>query len=160
MKITILPREQTITVDGETLAFAFPQDLNVLSIRWDGDNGYIERINGKRLDAQWANVQPYLDLFNAEQARAPTADELIKKYEGALDAHLDAAAKAHRYDNRFTFALRAGYPGPYHDEAVAFAAWMDACNSQSYALMASVLAGTAQQPTIDAFIAGLPEFIS
>lgn len=76
MKITILPREQTITVDGETLAFAFPQDPNVLSIRWDGERGYIERSNGRTIAAQWANVQPYLDLFNAatrERAKAARA---------------------------------------------------------------------------------------
>jgi hypothetical protein len=89
MKITILPREQTITVDGETLAFAFPQDPNVLSIRWDGDNGYIERVNGKRLDAQWANVQPYLDLFSAEAARVPTADERWAKIKALRDELTD-----------------------------------------------------------------------
>lgn len=89
----------------------------------------------------------------------PTTAEIVAQYERALDAHLDSVAKQYRYDNRFTFALRAGYPGPYHDEAVAFAAWMDTCNVQAFTLLSEVQAGNATMPTIEGFIAGLPVFV-
>lgn len=89
----------------------------------------------------------------------PTQEQIIAQYEAALDAHLDSAARQHRYDNRFTFALRAGYPGPYHAEAVAFAEWMDLCNSQSFALLASVEAGNVPMPSVEDFIGGLPAFV-
>lgn len=83
----------------------------------------------------------------------------IAQYESALDEHLDSVARLHRYDTRFTFALRAGFPGPYHDEAVAFATWMDACNVQAFTLLSEVQAGTATMPTIEVFIASLPGFV-
>lgn len=89
---------------------------------------------------------------------APTTAQKIALYENALDDHLDGVAKLHRYDNRFTFALRAGFPGPYHDDAVAFATWMDGCNVQALALLSEVQLGNAPIPTIDEFIASLPEF--
>lgn len=89
----------------------------------------------------------------------PTQEEIIKQYEAALDAHMDSVAKANRYDNRFTFALRAGYEGPYKAEGVAFAQWMDERNVQAFALLNDVLAGKADLPTIDEFISGLPEFV-
>jgi hypothetical protein len=82
----------------------------------------------------------------------------IVKYESALDAHLDAVAKQYRYDTRFTFALRAAYPGPWQAEGIAFAQWMDACNIQAFTLLQQVLAGQAALPSLADFIASLPEF--
>ena len=67
-------------------------------------------------------------------------------FEAALDAHLDAVAKARRYTSRFTCALRAGYDGPFRAEGQAFASWMDTCNATAYALMAEVQAGTRPLP--------------
>lgn len=82
-----------------------------------------------------------------------------KQYEAALDAHLDAAAQSRGYNDRFTFALRAGYAGPYQTEGIAFAQWMDDCNAQAYALLAAVEAGTAPLPSRTDFIAGLPALV-
>lgn len=88
-----------------------------------------------------------------------TPADIVADYERALDQHLDAAAQSRRYNDRFTFALRAGYPGPYHAEAVVFAAWMDDCNAQAYQLLQDVQAGTATLPTVEAFIAALPVLV-
>jgi hypothetical protein len=84
---------------------------------------------------------------------------LAVNYETALDLHLDNVAREHRYNNRFTFALRAGYPGPFYAEGVAFAQWMDNVNAQAYALMEAVKAGQVPPPTIGEFLAGLPVFV-
>lgn len=91
-----------------------------------------------------------------QAAPPPTQAQVIAQYEAALDAHLDSVAKQHRYNDRFTFALRAGYHGPYHDEGVAFAQWMDNCNAQAYATLQAVLAGQAAMPSVEDFIGGLP----
>lgn len=64
----------------------------------------------------------------------------------AAVAHLDATARERRYDNRITCALRAGYPGPFQAEGIAFAAWMDQCNALAYQLLAEVVAGTRKMP--------------
>lgn len=85
---------------------------------------------------------------------------MLQRYETALDGMLDKVAREHRYNDRFTFALRAGYAGPYQAEGIAFAAWMDGCNTQAYALMEQVAAGTAQAPeSVDAFLAIFPPFV-
>lgn len=90
---------------------------------------------------------------------AETTEQIIARYEAALDSKLDSVARMYRYDNRFTFALRAAYAGPWHDEAVTFATWMDTCNAQAYTLLQNVIAGNEEIPTIEVFIAGLPEFV-
>lgn len=83
----------------------------------------------------------------------------IRKYESALDNHLDSVAREHRYNDRFTFALRAGYTGPFQAEGVAFAQWMDAINAQAYQLLTDVQAGTTPAPSVEDFIASLPVFV-
>lgn len=105
-------------------------------------------------DGAWV-IDPSLQADLAAQEQAA----LTKRYEGALDAHLDSVAHAHRYTDRFTFSLRAGYPGPYQTEAVAYAQWMDACNVQAFALLQRVLSGQETLPSLEAFISGLPVFV-
>lgn len=81
----------------------------------------------------------------------------IPQYERALDNMLDTEAQSRRYTNRLTCALRAGYPGPYQAEGIAFAQWMDGCNQQAYNLMLEVMQGKAPMPTIDEFLAMFPK---
>lgn len=81
---------------------------------------------------------------------------ILDKYQKAHDAHLDAAAKARRYDSIHTAALRAGFPGPFHDEGVAFATWMDACNATGYQVIEQIMSGEIDPPTVEEYIAMLP----
>jgi hypothetical protein len=97
----------------------------------------------------FANDQWSLDVV-AER------NSIIAQYESALDAHLDAVAKADRWRDRFTFALRAGFPNPWQAKAEAFGTWMDECNAQAYKLLNAVKAGTSALPSVDEFIASLP----
>lgn len=76
----------------------------------------------------------------------PSIEEQIAVFDAALVAHLDATARERRYDNRITCALRAGYPGPFQAEGIAFASWMDQCNALAYQLLAEVFAGTRPLP--------------
>lgn len=83
---------------------------------------------------------------------------MVQRYEQALDGHLDSVAKQYSYNDRFTFALRAGYAGPWQAEGIAFAQWMDTCNADAFTLIQKVIAGEVPAPTIEEFIGGLPEF--
>jgi hypothetical protein len=74
----------------------------------------------------------------------------------AVNAHLNAAAGARRYDSIHTAALRAGYPGPFHDEGMAFATWMDAVNAKCYEVLAQFQAGVIAEPTWDELLVMLP----
>lgn len=89
----------------------------------------------------------------------PTPQEQFAILEAALDNHLNTAAHDKRYNDRFTFALRAGYPSPFQAEAIVFATWMDNCNTQSYAAAEEVKAGTRPMPTVEEFIAALPVLV-
>lgn len=139
---------------------------------------YAESIHGDAIpeDAVEITEQEWRDLLDGQSERKrivadadgfptlqdpppPTQAEIIAQYESALDAHLDAVAQSYRYDDRKSFALRAGYAGPYQAEAIAFAQWMDDCNVQAFARMSRVLAGLEPLPTIEALIADLPALI-
>jgi len=84
---------------------------------------------------------------------------MLQRYEQALDEHLDKAAQEDRWSNRFTFVARAGYPNRWQQEAIAFGVWMDGCNEHAYALLQQVAAGEVPMPTLEEFIAGLPEYV-
>jgi hypothetical protein len=110
------------------------------------------------VDGDWRqrwDVRPLTTQEHTGQFAATLA-----AFDSALTAHLDATAQARRYDNRITCALRAGYAGPFRAEGAAFAAWMDTCNAQAYALLAAVQAGTQPMPeSPEAFIATLPAMV-
>jgi len=88
-----------------------------------------------------------------------TNDEIVADLTSALERHYDAMARARRYDNQFTCALRAGYVGPFQVEGIAFAQWMDTCNAYGYQVMADCLAGQRTIPTEDQLIAELPPMV-
>jgi hypothetical protein len=91
----------------------------------------------------------------AEQLEA----EALARFISALESHYDTAAQSRRYDNRLTCALRAGYPGHFQAEGLAFAVWMDECNAYAYGQMALVQAGEREQPTPDELVAELPPMV-
>lgn len=84
----------------------------------------------------------------------------VADFQQALDSHLNAPAQAKGYDSIHTAALRAAYPGPWHDEGLAFATWMDACNATGYQILADVQGGRRQPPaSLAAFLAELPALV-
>lgn len=83
-------------------------------------------------------------------------DALIGTYTSAMDRLFDETAQQKNYDNRVTATLRAGYPGPFQAEGIAFGTWMDTCYAMGYQIMAEVLAGQRPMPTVDEFLALLP----
>lgn len=86
----------------------------------------------------------------------PTQEEILAPFLQAMDDLFNSTAQARRYDSRVTCALRAGYPGPFQAEGLAFAQWMDTCNALGYQVMADVLAGNIPMPTVQAFLGMLP----
>lgn len=83
---------------------------------------------------------------------------IIEKYERALDDFLDSTAKRFRYDNRITFALRASFPGPWQEEGMAFAVWMDATNFYAFALIDKVNRGEEAPMSVEEFVSRLEPF--
>ena len=87
----------------------------------------------------------------------PVPPLTLADYDAALTAHLDAVAQSRNYADRISCAVRAGYPGPFHAEGVAFATWMDTCNATGYQMLADFHAGLIPQLTLAELIAALPE---
>ncbi len=77
--------------------------------------------------------------------------------DAAVTAYFDERAGERRYDSRITCAMRAGYDGPFQQEARAFAQWMDACNTVCYQLLAEVTAGTRPIPSFAEVLVAFPE---
>ena len=79
-------------------------------------------------------------------AYVPPPVDMQAEITSAMTALFDATAQAKNYDSRITCALRAGYPGPFNAEGIAFASWMDAQNAKAYLMLAEVQAGTHPMP--------------
>lgn len=86
----------------------------------------------------------------------PTIEQRAAALLQAVEQRLNAAARAKGYDDIRSAALRAGYPGPFHAEGVAFATWMDGCYADCYQLLAQVKAGEIPEPTESELLAMLP----
>lgn len=113
-------------------------------------------------DKNNADYQAYCEWIregNSPELHSISVEETIAEYEASLDSHMDAVAKSHRYDSRYTFALRAAFDGPYHEEGKAFAIWMDSCNFHALEILNKCLSGAIEIPTLQEFIADLPKFI-
>ena len=101
-------------------------------------------------DETYSETQPVLE---------PQPEQILTSLTQAMQAHLDAEAQTKRYDNIKSAALRAGYPGPFHDEGVAAATWMDTCYALGYTIMAEVVAQTRPTPTAQELIALMPVMV-
>lgn len=95
-------------------------------------------------------------VFAAPSVVVPTEADIILALTAALEEMYDCEARTRRYDNRFTCALRAGYPGPFQEEGLKFAQWMDSCNALGYQIMVDCQAGTRPIPTEDEFLRLMP----
>lgn len=91
----------------------------------------------------------------------PTEAKIIADIILELEAYYDEVAARKSYGAppvppRVMCALRAGYPGPFQAEGIAFGAWMDECNAYAYQVQADVKAGLRGIPTGPELIAELP----
>ena len=111
-------------------------------------------IHASAIAGAFGDVEPYAQS-------QPTQAEIIASYESALDKYLDSVAQRYRYADRTRLALRASYPNEDQALAVAFGTWMDQqCNRPAKQLMQDVIAGIKPQPTLEEFLASLPEFVA
>lgn len=106
-------------------------------------------------EQQWEVIDLDPEIISQNQAKA--MQEKIKQFDLALTQHLDSVAQSKRYDNRITCMVRAGFPGPFQEEAQLFAIWCDDCNYFAYDLLSKVQQGREPIPeSPEAFIAMLP----
>ena len=85
-----------------------------------------------------------------------SSEQISKDLEAAVDQHIESVAHADRWESRVTCTMRAGYPNPWQNKAIAFGQWMDACYTHCIQVQAAVIAGTRPVPTETQLIAELP----
>lgn len=84
----------------------------------------------------------------------------LQDFQRAHDQFLNAAARARNYDSIHTASLRAAYPGPWHDEGVAYATWMDTVNVLGYQILNDVQQGSRPMfNNVEEYVALLPPFV-
>ncbi|MGI4938115.1 MAG: hypothetical protein ACRYF5_15470, partial [Janthinobacterium lividum] len=89
-------------------------------------------------------------------APEPTDAEKMAAAMAAVDAAINKVATDLRYDSAMSCAMRAGYPGPFHEQGLAFATWMDASNAAAYAYLARITAGEVPIPTPEEAVGMMP----
>jgi hypothetical protein len=90
---------------------------------------------------------------------AAALDLAFHDAQGGMQNYMNGKAAERNYDSIQSAALRAAYPGPYHDEGVAYGTWMDTCWQHCYTVLADVQAGRRAIPTTDQLIAELPTLV-
>ena len=108
MKVSIIPSDKTIIVDGQALTFDYDIDPTIHALQWDGDSGEIEYKDGtaneqftdstlvdslvsayedevERLEAEaQANAQAVVDEAEALEAAKTYADHRRARYDDEL----------------------------------------------------------------------------
>lgn len=74
MRVTVVPADQLILIDGQGLHFAFAAPEGLHALQWQDASGHLEyedgRPNQALTEADYeAHVAPYVALWQAEQAR-------------------------------------------------------------------------------------------
>ena len=68
MRVTIIPEDQTILVDGEALKFPFTADSMIHAIQWYGNYGTIEKkIGSAEQFDDFGIVQPFITLWQTRK---------------------------------------------------------------------------------------------
>lgn len=161
------------------LAAAMPTDLDMIGRAYaplvqDAEGAIVSggaALPGWHVNAIWADDEPAAWA----SARIPHADAprwwsgvaraaspvppSLSDYQVAIDAHVEATARARSYNGA---ASCAGYStstvAAWAAEATAFIAWRDQVYLEAFETLAAVQGG-AEPPSITALIAGLPAMV-
>lgn len=88
------------------------------------------------------------------------ADDLIGSYQAAIDALVQATARARSYTDAATCAGYAMDPNlAWRAEGEAFIAWRSAAYQQAFTTLAQVQGGEIAAPSVEAFVASLPAMV-
>jgi len=120
----------------------------------DNGDGYYEFADNA--PAGW---YAHLTPCSQQLPQPKSSEQIAQELEAAVDRHIDAVAKADKWDSRITCTIRAGYPNPWQNKAIAFGQWMDACYSHCIQVQNDVAAGTRTVPTEAELIAELPVMV-
>ncbi|PWL18813.1 hypothetical protein DKP76_07045 [Falsochrobactrum shanghaiense] len=98
-------------------------------------------------------------MITPEAKHADAIAVAVNSYRAAIQSLIDAKAQEKQYDSGATLASYINSTIPqWAAEAVAFVAWRDAVWAYALAELDKVQSGEREQPSVEAFLAELPEF--
>lgn len=98
-------------------------------------------------------------LITPEMKQAEAMQSAMNAFRTAIQSMIDSKAQEKDYDSGATLASYVNSTIPqWSAEATAFVAWRDAVWAYALAELDKVKSGARSQPTIEAFLAELPEF--
>lgn len=101
MKITVIPSDKIINIDGVSYIcdFTFPDNLH--AFQWDGSSGHAEWVGANNTEIEYSDVSPYVEIWNAQKAIADAEEKRIK-------------AEREEYYSRYDVKRQMAYP-PFAD---------------------------------------------
>lgn len=127
---------------GQTFSNEYPPQA---AIWCNNNNAHIEK-----------NGSIYIIVANPAPPE-PTPEEILKGYEDAVQAHLDATAQSRGYDNTYTcLSYLSSTDEIWHREANAFNSWRDSVWRKCHEVLNAFMSGAIEQPTVEELIAQLP----
>jgi len=97
MRLTVIPSDSTMIMNGRALVFPFITDVNLHAIQWYSTFGFIETTDGKQVKTvDVLDVQPFIDAFIAHAAvvDAPPPSKTSTELAAAAMVVVKAAAAA------------------------------------------------------------------
>jgi hypothetical protein len=92
-----------------------------------------------------------------------TPAEIITKakepLEAALENMLDSKARERTWKDCVSARTAAGSPSVFQAEGLAFVKWWEECWVEAHTIMAECIAGTRPIPTVEEFLAEMPELV-
>lgn len=90
----------------------------------------------------------------------PTAEEILKIMQDAIQRHMDAKARERNYDGILSLCTYATSTNPkFSAEGQAGVSWRDECWSRGYEIMAEVQQGLRPIPTEQELLGELPALV-
>ena len=90
MRVTVIPEDQVITIDGDAITVSFDVDSNIHAIQWYGESGVIEhKVGGAEPFTDPVIVRPYIEIWRAADAArkiAPSLSELKASKNDEINA--------------------------------------------------------------------------
>lgn len=97
-------------------------------------------------------------IYRIDANKPPSIEAVKKRYEIAVQNHLDATAQSRGYDNIYTcLSYLNSTDEVWRTEANIFNAWRDAVWRRCHQILNAFMAGEIEQPTVEEVIALLPE---
>jgi len=100
MKLTVVPSDRFMRIDGRELFFTFDADPSIHAIQWDGQTGHVEYVGPRSNEPITEEyLIPFIAAFNSEKSRVDAIREAELAFynspeEVAKRAAIVAAAEA------------------------------------------------------------------